>query len=228
MIKDHQIPVIAIDGTVASGKGTIAFKVAETLGFHYLNSGALYRLAAYHCIKNRVDLSHTEAVIEAAKALSPQFIGKQVMYEGHDVWPLISSQEYGNHASVISPVPELREVLHGLQRDMVKFPGLVAEGRDMRVTVFPDAKVKLYLDADIYVRAKRRLHDEQHIHSSKTLEGLVQELQLRDHKDMTREHGRLVALVPGGHIIDSTHLNVQETVDKVIALCKEVGITPLK
>jgi cytidylate kinase len=220
----NPIPIIAIDGTVASGKGTIAYKLSQELGFHYLNSGALYRLAAYHALINGVDLSHKEAVVAAAESLTPLFRGKEVVHEGVDVWPLISSQEYGNHASVISPIPELRSALHAIQRDMVKLPGLVAEGRDMRREVFPDAVIKIFLDADIYVRAKRRLHDEERIKSGKTLEELVSELQARDHRDMTREHGKLEAYVEGGYIVDSSTLSVQETLEKILAICREKGV----
>lgn len=217
----NDAPIIAIDGTVASGKGTIAYKLSECLGFHYLNSGALYRLAAYHAISHGVDLSHKEGVVEAAKNISPEFKGKQVLYQGHDVWPLISSQEYGNHASSIAPIPELREVLHTIQRNMVKAPGLVAEGRDMRTEVFTDASLKIFLDADVYVRAERRLLDEKKIGSGKTLEKLVEELHARDHKDMTREHGKLTMYVEGGHIVDSSNMTVEETLDAILKLWEE-------
>lgn len=220
----NDIPIIAIDGTVASGKGTIAYKLSEKLGFHYLNSGALYRLVAYHALSNNVDLAHKEGVVEAARNISPEFKGKQVIYQGHDVWPLISSQEYGNHASVISPIPELRSALHQLQRSMIKFPGLVAEGRDMRTEVFTDAKVKIFLDADIYVRAERRLKDEEKIGSGKTLEKLVDELRARDHRDMSRDHGKLQMYVENGHIVDSSMLTVDETIEQIISICTSKGI----
>lgn len=224
MQKINPILIIAIDGTVASGKGTIAYKLSQTLGFHYLNSGALYRLAAYHALENKVDLSNKEGVVESAKNISPIFKGKEVIYEGHDVWPLISSQEYGNHASVISPIPELRKALHSLQRDMIQLPGLVAEGRDMRTEVFTDAKVKIFLDADIYVRAERRLKDEEKIGSGKTLEKLVEELRARDHRDMTRDHGKLQMYVDKGYVVDSSTLTIDETIDEILAICGKEGL----
>ncbi len=222
----NPIPIIAIDGTVASGKGTIAYKLSQELGFHYLNSGALYRLAAYHALNNGVDLSHHEGVVASAETLTPLFQGKEVIHEGVDVWPLISSQEYGNHASVISPIPELRHALHALQRNMIRAPGLVAEGRDMRTEVFADATVKIFLDADVYVRAKRRLHDEERIKSGKTLDMLVEELRARDHRDMSREHGKLEMYVEGGYIVDSSLLSVKETLEKILAICAEKNILP--
>ncbi len=222
----NPIPIIAIDGTVASGKGTIAYKLSQKLGFHYSNSGALYRLTAYHALKNGVDLAHHEGVVASAETLHPIFKGKEVIHEGADVWPLISSQEYGNHASVISPLPALRHALHALQRNMIKNPGLVAEGRDMRTEVFTDATVKIFLDADIYVRAKRRLHDEAKIGSGKTLEKLVEELRARDHRDMTRDHGKLEMYTEGGFIVDSSTLTVEETLEKILAICREKNIIP--
>ena len=228
MQKTNDIPIIAIDGTVASGKGTIAYKLSEKLGFHYLNSGALYRLAAYHALKCGIDLSHKDSVVDATKTLTPVFIGKQVIYEGDDVWPLISSQEYGNHASVISPIPELREALYGIQRSMIQTPGLVAEGRDMRTEVFTDATLKIFLDADIYVRAERRLHDEKRIGSGKTIEKLMEELHARDHRDMIREHGKLEMYVEDGFIVDSSTLTVEETLEKILALCTEKHVFPVK
>lgn len=157
----HPIPIIAIDGTSSSGKGTIAYRLAQHFNYNYLNSGALYRLTAYIALKNNVNLSHQEALIQIAQDLKPLFKGKQVIVDGIDVWPLISTQEYGNHASVISVIKELREALFCAQRNMITDPGLIAEGRDMCTHVFTDAQVKLYLDADVTVRAERRLIDEQ-------------------------------------------------------------------
>jgi len=214
----NPIPIIAIDGTSSSGKGTIAYKIAEHFGYNYLNSGALYRLTAYIALKNNVNLSHEEALVQIALDLRPHFKGKQVIVDGVDVWPLISTQEYGNHASAISPIKELREALFVTQRKMIQAPGLVAEGRDMCTHVFTDASIKLYLDADITVRAERRLLDEQRKNTGKTLEVIIDELEIRDHRDMTRELGRLYPSADAV-IVDTGGKTVEEVLSKCIAEC---------
>lgn len=212
----HSIPIIAIDGTSSSGKGTIAYRLAEHFSFHYLNSGALYRLVAYIALTNNVSLSEKEALIQIASDLKPIFKGKQVLVDGKDVWPIISTQEYGNHASVISVIKELREALFYAQRNMINSPGLVAEGRDMCTHVFTDAQVKLYLDADVTIRAERRLIDEEKKKTGKTLEIIVEELEARDHRDMTRDLGRLYPH-DEALIVDTSN----KTIDEVLHLCIE-------
>jgi cytidylate kinase len=219
----NPISIIAIDGTSSSGKGTIAYKLAEHFGYNYLNSGALYRLTAYIALKNNVNLSHKEALIQIAQDLQPEFRGKQVIVDGVDVWPLISTQEYGNHASAISPIKELREALFNAQRNMISSPGLVAEGRDMCTHVFTDAKIKLYLDAEITVRAERRLKDEQKKNTGKTLEMIVSELEVRDHRDMTRELGRLFP-ANDALIIDTGGKTIEEVLALCINWCNKKGI----
>lgn len=225
----NPIPIIAIDGTSSSGKGTIAYLLAQYFNYNYLNSGALYRLSAYTALSNNVNLSHKEALIQIASELRPHFKGKEVILEGNDVWPIISTQEYGNHASTISPIKELREALFNAQRNMIALPGLVAEGRDMCTHVFTDAKVKLYLDADVTVRAKRRLKDEEKKYESgvtitkKTLEMLVEELQIRDHKDMTRDLGRLYP-AKDACIIDTGNKTIDEVLKECIDWCIALGV----
>lgn len=220
----NPISIIAIDGTSSSGKGTIAYKIAEYFGYNYLNSGALYRLTAYIALKNNVNLSHDEAITQIAQDLLPEFKGKQVIVDGIDVWPIISTQEYGNHASAISPLKELREALFNAQRNMITQPGLVAEGRDMCTHVFTDALVKIYLDADVAVRAERRLLDEQKMGTGKTLEMIIDELQVRDHRDMTRELGRLYP-ADDACIIDTGWKTREEVFQECIRLCEAQGIT---
>lgn len=219
-MKYHHIPIIAIDGTASSGKGTISYKIAQHFGFHYLNSGALYRLTAYTAITRGISLSHNEAVIEVAKNIDPEFRGKEVIVDGKDIWPIISSESYGSHASVIGPVIEVREAIHETQRKMIKYPGLVADGRDMGNHVFKDAQVKIFLDADVVVRAERRYKDELKKNSGKTLEYLINEIRERDHKDMTREHGKLFP-AEDALIIDTTNMTIDEVLNKCISLCEE-------
>lgn len=219
----HPIPIIAIDGTSSSGKGTIAFKLAQHLGFHYLNSGALYRLVAYEAMSSGIELDDLERLINIAENLDVTFEDKKVIINGDDVWPIISSQSYGNPASIVSRYPEVRIALFNKQRDLIRAPGLVAEGRDMGTNVFKDAQVKIYFDADPKIRAQRRFKDEETIHSGKTLEQIYEEILMRDERDKNKEMGRLYP-ADDAIIIDSTHMNREEVLEACIAWCEEKGI----
>jgi cytidylate kinase len=218
-----QIPIIAIDGTSSSGKGTIAFKLAKHFGFNYLNSGALYRLVAYEALSSGVEFDDTERLVNIAKNLEVTFEDKKVIIQGDDVWPIIGTQAYGNPASIVSRIPEVRYALFERQREMIKPPGLVAEGRDMCTNVFKDAQVKIYFDADPQVRAMRRFKDEETIHSGKTLEQIYEEILLRDDRDKNKDVG---ALFPAddARIIDTTNLNREEVLEACLAWCEEEGI----
>ena len=210
-----EIPIIAIDGTTASGKGTIAYKLAQYFGFNYLNSGALYRLVAYEAMTQGVSLDDTDRIITIAQMLKPTFTGKQVIINGDDVWPIIGTQTYGNPASIVSRIPEVRTAIFNCQRNMIQSPGLVAEGRDMCNTVFPDATVKMYFDADANVRAERRFKDEQEVHSGKTFEQILEEVVARDERDKNKPVGRLYP-ADDALIVDSTSMNRDEVMAKCI------------
>lgn len=219
----NPIPIIAIDGTTASGKGTIAYKLAQYFGFHYLNSGALYRLVAYEAMTQGVALDEAEKIIEIAKNLKPTFIDKQVIINGDDVWPIIGTQTYGNPASIVSRIPEVRTAIFDCQRSMIQAPGLVAEGRDMCTLVFKDAEVKMYFDADANVRAERRFKDEQEIKSGKTFEQILDEVIARDERDKNKPVGRLYP-AEDALIVDSTNMNRDEVMAMCIEWCEKKGI----
>lgn len=218
-----EIPIIAIDGTSSSGKGTIAYKLAKHYGFNYLNSGALYRLVAYEALSSGIEFDDTERLVNIARNLEVTFKDRQVFINGDDVWPIIGTQSYGNPASIVSRIPEVRYALFERQRSMIKAPGLVAEGRDMCTNVFKDAHVKLYFDADPVVRAERRFRDEETIHSGKTLEQIYEEIVLRDERDKNKDVG---ALFPAddARIVDSTNLNREQVLEACIDFCEEKGI----
>lgn len=218
-----QVPVIAIDGTSSSGKGTLAYKLAKHFGFNYLNSGALYRLVAYEAISSGIELDDTDLLVNIAKNLDVTFDDKKVIVHGDDVWPIIGTQAYGNPASIVSRIPEVRYALFERQRDMAQLPGLVAEGRDMCTNIFKDAHVKIYLDADPSVRAARRYHDEETIHSGKTLEQIYEEILVRDERDKNKEVGALFPH-PDAKIINSTNLAKEQTLEICIEWCEEKGI----
>ena len=223
----NPIPIIAIDGTTASGKGTIAYKLAQHFGYNYLNTGALYRLVAYYLVEEGHDFTanDVEKIVAVAKKISPTFEGRKVIINGQDIWPLISTQEWGQRASIISPIPELRQAIHELQRNMIRHPGLVAEGRDMGTHVFTDAHAKLYLDASIEKRAQRRHKDEENVRTGKTLEEIISEITLRDERDKHPSRG-IHQLRPAedGHIVDTSHLDVTGVLERCINWCRERGL----
>ncbi len=149
-------PVITIDGPVASGKGTIARRLAEALNFHMLDSGAIYRAHAQACLTRHIEFNEINRLAIEAKALSLQFSGEDVWLDGADATDAIRSEAVGMAASTLSAIPEVRAALLQRQRDFSQPPGLVADGRDMGTIVFPDAALKIYLTATAQVRAERR------------------------------------------------------------------------
>ena len=153
------VPVIAIDGPAASGKGTIAQRAADALGWHYLDSGALYRLAALAALRAKVSFDDPAALTTAAQSLAPQFKDGRIWLDGEDVSEAIRAETVGVAASKCAAVPGVRQALFDLQRRAAAAPGLVADGRDMGTVVFPDARFKFFLDASPEVRALRRLRD---------------------------------------------------------------------
>lgn len=228
-----QIPIIAIDGTSSSGKGTIASLLAKQLGFNYLNSGALYRLSAHLGVINNIDLTdHTEKNLDQIVELILHesahltFIEKQVLYHGKDIWPLLSSQEAGNNAALISFYPPLRYAIKDFQRNRIQAPGLVAEGRDMTTAVFVDAQVKIYLDASVEARAKRRLKDEERRSSGKTYEMLCEELEHRDATDKGHSVGAL-KLADDALFIDTSNMTIEQVLEVCAARCKEKGLSTI-
>jgi cytidylate kinase len=149
-------PVITIDGPVASGKGTVARMLAERLGFHLLDSGAIYRAHAQACLKRKIEVNEINKLEEQAKVLSLKFVGEDIWLDGVDATAAVRSETVGMAASTLSAIPQVRAALMQRQRDFAQMPGLVADGRDMGTVVFPDAALKIYLTATAQVRAERR------------------------------------------------------------------------
>ncbi len=229
-MNSNPITIIAIDGTSSSGKGTLASALAKHFGYNYLNSGALYRLSAHLAIINGIDIQdHSEENLNKIVDLIIKesdyidFVGKQVLYKGQDIWPLLSSQEAGNNAALISFYPPLRYAIKDFQRGRIKSPGLVAEGRDMGTAVFTDAKIKIYLDASVEARAKRRLKDEEARGSGKTYEMIYEELAKRDETDKNHAVGAL-KLAEDALYIDTSGLTIDETLAKCIAWCETFDV----
>ena len=198
-------PVIAIDGPSASGKGTVAKLVAKELGFHYLDSGALYRLVALRT----GDKDAASAAEAAAKLPAPSFEGEAVVLEGRDVGDAIRTEEVSAAASFVAQIPAVRAALLGRQRAFRRFPGLVAEGRDMGSIVFPFAEVKVFLTASAEARAERRYKQLKEKGIAATLAALLQDLRERDARDATRSAAPLKQS-PGARPLDTTSMSAEQ------------------
>ena len=212
--------VITIDGPSASGKGTIARRVAEALGFHCLDSGALYRLVALASLHAQV-LADDQARLGAlARNLSARFAGDRIFIEDQDVTMDLASEECGSRASEVAKLPKVREALLARQRSFRREPGLVADGRDMGSVVFPDAALKVFLTASAKVRAERRYKQlkQKGIHA--TLPALFRELEARDARDAARA---VSPLVPASDAVqlDSSDLTIDEVVSRILGWWRE-------
>ena len=211
------VPVLTIDGPSGSGKGTIARLLAKQLGWHLLDSGALYRITALAAQRRGVDLNAAAAVAELAAHLNVSFTGDDetcVWLDGEDVSWLIRSEQAGEAASVVAAHPAVREALLDFQRRFATAPGLVADGRDMGTVVFPQAFVKIYLDASAEVRGARRYKQLNEKGLDANLSQIVDDIQSRDERDMQRAVAPLKA-ADDAHVIDSSFL----TVEQVLAEC---------
>jgi len=208
-------PVIAIDGPSASGKGTIAQRVAARLGFHYLDSGAIYRVAALSAQRAGIDPRDHRALAAAARALPLAFRGDRILLAGEDVSEAIRSEAMSTAASVVAAVPEVRDALLERQRAFREVPGLVADGRDMGSVVFPDAVLKVFLTASAEVRAGRRHKQLIEKGLSDSLPRILQDLRTRDERDAGRAVAPLRALTPEA-VLDSDGLSIDEVVAIVL------------
>ena len=208
-------PVIAIDGPTASGKGTVAQRVAVALGWHYLDSGAIYRLAALAALEGAVALDDEPALARRAAGLPIDFRADRILLAGRDVTDAIRAEAVGEAASRIAVLGAVRAALLQRQRDFREPPGLVADGRDMASVVFPDAALKVFLTASAESRAERRYKQLIEKGFSANLDSLLRDLRARDARDAGRTHAPLIA-AEGAVVVDSTFLSVEQTVQTVL------------
>ena len=219
------IPVLTIDGPSGSGKGTIAQLMAKQLGWHYLDSGAIYRVLAQAAIKHHVDLADEEKLAKLAEHLDLVFSldndALTVLLEGEDVSLLIRSEKAGNAASKVASLPLVRAALLNRQHDFRQSPGLVTDGRDMGTVVFPDAKHKVYLTASARVRAERRYKQLKEKGIESNISALEAEISERDDRDSQRD---VAPLRPAGDAVelDSTSMGIEAVFEHVSALCADV------
>ncbi|MGB9991038.1 (d)CMP kinase [Massilia sp. SM-13] len=220
------IPVITIDGPTASGKGTVAHRVADHLGFHLLDSGALYRLTALSALRRDTDLSDEHAVAKLAEHLNIHFTGDAVFLSQENVTEDIRQEVVGNTASKIAALPAVRQALYGLQLGFRKAPGLVADGRDMGTVIFPHAQLKVFLTASVEARAERRYKQLIGKGISANMQDLLMDLKARDDRDTNRA---IAPLVPaeGAHVLDTSNMSADAAVEQVLqwyaAIGKNVG-----
>ncbi|HYD95958.1 MAG TPA: (d)CMP kinase [Noviherbaspirillum sp.] len=214
-MQTHSIPVITIDGPTASGKGTVAHRVADQLGFHYLDSGALYRLTALSALRQQVALNDEHALAKLAERLPCRFSGDQVWLGNENVSAAIRAEEVGNTASKIAALPTVRHALVSLQLGFRIAPGLVADGRDMGTVIFPHAALKVFLTASVDARAERRYKQLIDKGFPANIEDLLKDLRERDARDSNRT---IAPLKPaeGAHILDTSHMTADEAVEQVL------------
>jgi cytidylate kinase len=210
-----QIPVITIDGPTASGKGTVAHLVADRLGFHLLDSGALYRLTALSAMRRGVDLGDEHALAKTAEHLPARFVDGEIRLADENVGQAIRAEEIGNLASRIAALPSVRQALFSLQLGFRKTPGLVADGRDMGTVIFPSAQLKIFLTASVAARAERRYKQLIDKGFSASMDDLLADLQARDDRDT---HRLIAPLVPaeGAHVLDTSSLTVAQAVEQIM------------
>ncbi|MGA7180569.1 MAG: (d)CMP kinase [Thiobacillaceae bacterium] len=209
------VPVITIDGPSASGKGTVAERVASCLNFHYLDSGALYRLTALAAMKACIELDDETAIASLSARLPARFDGGRIWLNEEEVTDSIRTESVGDGASRIAVFPSVREALLGRQRGYRKSPGLVADGRDMGSVVFPDAMTKVFLTASAETRAERRYKQLIEKGISANLAALVHEMRARDERDAVRPVAPLRP-APGAMLLNTTGMSIDDAVDAVL------------
>ena len=217
------MPVITVDGPSGSGKGTVCRLLADKLGWDVLDSGAIYRVLSLAALHHQIALDNEEGLVPLAANLDVQFLvdsqtnAGKVILEGEDVTTTIRNEEVGAAASKVAALPRVREALLRRQRAFRTENGLIADGRDMGTVVFQDAPLKIYLTASAEERARRRFVELNTRGLDVTLSGLLQDIQARDERDMNRA---VAPLVPAEDAIeiDTSELNAQQVVDKVITL----------
>lgn len=221
-------PVITIDGPSGAGKGTLCKAMAEALQWHLLDSGAIYRVLALAALHHQVDVASEDALVPLAAHLDVRFVANngnlEVILEGEDVSAEIRTQEVANAASQVAAFPRVREALLRRQRAFREAPGLIADGRDMGTVVFPDAPVKIFLDASSEERAHRRMLQLQEKGFSVNFERLLAEIKERDDRDRNRA---VAPLVPAADalVLDSTSMSIDEVIKQALTYAQKI-LTP--
>ena len=219
--------VICVDGPSGSGKGTLSQRLAEALNFHLLDSGALYRVVGYAASVSGIDWADNNGVTNIARTLDVSFqssvTGVRVIYAGSDVTESIRSVKGGEGASAVAAIPSVREALLSRQRELARPPGLIADGRDMGTVVFPEAPLKIFLEASAMARAQRRQSQLQQQGEDVSLPRLLEAIEARDLRDRTRAVSPLVP-AEDAMVVDSTTMAADDVFAHVMSLVSQKGL----
>lgn len=211
------IPVIAIDGPSASGKGSVAERVAEHLGFNYLDSGAIYRIVAFAAYKRNIAWSEADSLGAMAGTLNIEFRHGDIFLAGDRITEAVRSEEIGRGASEVAVHPQVRSALLALQQSFRKAPGLVADGRDMGSVVFPDATLKIFLTASAETRAQRRYLQIINRGQEADYLKILSDLEQRDYRDSQRSTAPLKQM-PDATLLDTSRMNIEQAVNFILEL----------
>lgn len=218
------IPIIAIDGPSGVGKGTLGQALVQKLGFHFLDSGAIYRALAWGVLHEGVDPDDVAAVVALARSLPVRFDAGRVFYGEHDITQAIRTEEVAAIASRVAAIPEVREALLQRQRDFAQPPGLIADGRDMGTVVFPNATVKLFLDAAPEIRAERRYKQLKEQGIDANIAEITEEIRARDARDRNRP---VAPLRPADDaiVIDTGSMTIDQVIRTACEIIRSRGIS---
>lgn len=229
MMAANAVPVLAIDGPSGSGKGTLAQMLAKHLGWHLLDSGALYRIVGLAAVEQGVEFDDEAGLVGVAEHMDVKFIAAEqgeptaVMLNGSDISNAVRSEQSGYYASRVAVFNGVRQALHQRQRDFAKAPGLVADGRDMGTEVFPDALLKIFLTASAEARAQRRYKQLMNKGESVNLAALLEDIQARDQRDIERAVAPLRPATDAV-VIDSTAMDIEQVFQQVLTLLQQRGL----
>ncbi|MDP3331465.1 MAG: (d)CMP kinase [Methylococcaceae bacterium] len=216
------IPVLTIDGPSGAGKGTVSRAVAKKLGWHYLDSGSIYRSLAIASLRQNINLDNPQEITDVAARMRLEFDCLDeliVKLDGEDITAQLGSEQTGSVASKIAAIPEVRAILLQKQKDFKQLPGLVADGRDMGTVVFPDAKYKVFLTAGAAERANRRYKQLIEKGIDVNLQKITEEIEARDRRDMEREAAPL-AMAADAIYIDSSDMSLEVVIQEVLNLIR--------
>jgi len=226
MMNKHEVPVITLDGPSGTGKGTLCYLLAKHLGWHFLDSGAIYRVLAYAATKANIDYQAVDQLVALAISLRLRFDTDEqghvlAFLDGEEVSQQIRTEQAGQNASRIAAIPEVREALLTRQRAFAEQPGLVTDGRDMGTVVFPHAFLKIYLYATAEERAMRRYLQLKEKRNDASLAQVIDELAQRDARDMARAHSPLIP-ADDAVLVDTTGLTIVQVFENILQLVRKM------